>query len=55
MPTLSEGISTDMYAQRSCEDKDFIKEEIMEKRTIPEFITSLEPNEIENIVLPPNW
>ncbi|SEN05528.1 hypothetical protein SAMN04487902_106161 [Prevotella sp. ne3005] len=35
------------YAPRSCEGMDFIKEEVMEqKRTTPEFITSLEPNEI---------
>ena len=70
-PTMP-GSLADMYAQRSCEDMDFIKEEVMEmneqreqnnaridsaesrmkkaygqqKRTTPEFITSLEPNEI---------
>ena len=40
------GSLADMYAPRSCEDIDFIREDIMEKRTTPEFITSLEPNEI---------
>ena len=45
-PTMP-GSLADMYAKRSCEDMDFIREEIMEqKRTTPEFITSLEPNEI---------
>ena len=45
-PTMP-GSLADMYAPRSCEDMDFIKEEVMEqKRTTPEFITSLEPNEI---------
>ena len=45
-PTMP-GSLTDMYRQRSCQDMDFIKEEVMEqKRTTPEFITSLEPNEI---------
>ena len=45
-PTMPGSLS-DMYAPRSCEDMDFIREEIMEqKRTTPEFITSLEPNEI---------
>ena len=45
-PTMP-GSLADMYRQRSCQDMDFIKEEVMEqKRTTPEFITSLEPNEI---------
>ena len=45
-PTMP-GSLADMYRQRSCRDMDFIKEEVMEqKRTTPEFITSLEPNEI---------
>jgi len=45
-PTMP-GSLADMYAPSSCEDMDFIKEEVMEqKRTTPEFITSLEPNEI---------
>ena len=45
-PTMP-GSLIDMYRQRSCQDMDFIREEIMEqKRTTPEFITSLEPNEI---------
>jgi hypothetical protein len=47
MPAPSmHGSLADMYTSRSCEDMDFIKEEVMEKRTTPEFITSLEPNEI---------
>ena len=70
-PTM-QGSLADMYAPRSCEDMNFVKEEVMEmneqreqnnaridsaesrmkkaygqqKRTTPEFITSLEPNEI---------
>ena len=45
-PTMS-GSLADMYRQRSCEDMDFIREEVMEqKRTTPEFITELQPNEI---------
>ena len=44
-PTMP-GSLADMYAPRSYEDIDFIREDIMEKRTTPEFITSLEPNEI---------
>ena len=38
-PTMP-GSLIDMYRQRSCQDMDFIKEEVMEqKRTTPEFIT----------------
>ena len=44
-PTMP-GSLADMYAPRSCEDIDFIREDIMEKRTTPEFITELQPNEI---------
>lgn len=45
-PTMA-GSLADMFAPSSCEDMDFIKEEVMEqRRTTPEFITSLEPNEI---------
>ena len=41
------GSMADMAAPMACEDMDFIREEIMEqKRTTPEFITELQPNEI---------
>ena len=36
----------DMAESMVCEDMDFIREEVMEKRTTPEFITKLQPNEI---------
>ena len=41
-PTMPGSLAESM----AYEDMDFIREEIMEKRTTPEFITSLEPNEI---------
>ena len=45
-PPMS-GSMADMAESMVCEDMDFIKEKVMEqKRTTPEFITSLEPNEI---------
>jgi hypothetical protein len=45
-PTMP-GSLADMYEPMAYEDMDFAKSEIMEtKRTTPEFITSLEPNEI---------
>ena len=41
------GSMADMAESMACEDMDFIREEIMEqKRTTPEFITELQPNEI---------
>ena len=41
------GSMADMAAPIACEDMDFIREEVMEqKRTTPEFITELQPNEI---------
>ena len=46
IPPMS-GSMADMAAPMACEDMDFIREEVMEqKRTTPEFITELEPNEI---------
>jgi len=45
-PTM-QGSLADRFEPMAYEDMDFIKEDIMEqKRTTPEFITSLEPNEI---------
>ena len=45
-PTM-QGSLADSFEPMAYEDMDFIKEDIMEqKRTTPEFITSLEPNEI---------
>ena len=45
-PTMP-GSLADSFEPMAYEDMDFIKEDIMEqKRTTPEFITSLEPNEI---------
>ena len=45
-PTM-QGSLADSFESMAYEDMDFIKENIMEqKRTTPEFITSLEPNEI---------
>ena len=47
MPAPMSGAMPDMFEPMVYEDMDFIKEENMEqKRTTPEFITSLEPNEI---------
>ena len=47
MPAPMSGAIPDMFEPMVYEDMDFIKEENMEqKRTTPEFITSLEPNEI---------
>ena len=47
MPAPMSGAMPDMYEPMAYEDMDFIKEENMEqRRTTPEFITSLEPNEI---------
>ena len=47
MPAPMSGAIPEMYEPMVYEDMDFIKEENMEqKRTTPEFITSLEPNEI---------
>ena len=47
MPAPMSGAIPDMFEPMAYEDMDFIKEENMEqKRTTPEFITSLEPNEI---------
>ena len=41
------GSMADMAESMVCEDMDFIREEVMEqKRTTPEFITELQPNEI---------
>jgi hypothetical protein len=40
------GSMADMAESMACEDMDFIREEVMEKRTTPEFITELQPNEI---------
>ena len=46
IPPMS-GSMADMAAPMACEDMDFIREEVMEqKRTTPEFITELQPNEI---------
>ena len=45
-PPMS-GSMADMAESMVCEDMDFIREEVMEqKRTTPEFITELQPNEI---------
>ena len=47
IPAPMSGAIPDMFEPMAYEDMDFIKEENMEqKRTTPEFITSLEPNEI---------
>ena len=47
MPAPMSGAMPDMFEPMAYEDMDFIKEENMEqRRTTPEFITSLEPNEI---------
>ena len=47
MPAPMSGAIPDMFEPMVYEDMDFVKEENMEqKRTTPEFITSLEPNEI---------
>ena len=40
------GSMADMAESKACEDMELIREDIMKKRTTPEFITSLEPNEI---------
>ena len=47
MPAPMSGAMPDMYEPMAYEDMDFAKSEIMEQRRVtPEFITSLEPNEI---------